>query len=230
MAASRLVKELLELGVVDLGEAPDELAAPVVAVAEVDSAPAWSNDAAFDDTPSFAETRTFVATPTRRPSSPSSTTRPPWTAPSTAPARWPACGADGDAFDPNALVIEEPTYGSPAAEPEHLEPAVVAGADDEPTDAAEIARQLANLSPKAAKAVAAAGQGHHARRARSRPRRGRRRRRADQPRPAPEVPRLGQRLTSSVDGFPAPPRRSRPVPLAPAMPGPVTPRHYRLGS
>ena len=61
-------------------------------------------------------------------------------------------------FDPNGLVIEEPTIPS-SSEPEHLEsapPPVAAVVDDEPTDAAEIARQLANLSPKAAKAVAAA--------------------------------------------------------------------------
>ncbi len=55
-----------------------------------------------------------------------------------------------DRFDPQALVIEPPSFGGEsAAEPESR-------LDDDPADAAEIARQLANLSPKAAKAVAAA--------------------------------------------------------------------------
>ncbi len=58
-----------------------------------------------------------------------------------------------EVFDPNALVIEEPDYGSSDAAPA---PADLPDADDDLADAAEIARQLANLSPKAAKAVAAA--------------------------------------------------------------------------
>lgn len=73
-------------------------------------------------------------------------------------------------FDRDALVIEREPLSSldtpPAAEPEPVissadrEPAgASAAASDgltDPSDAAEIARQLANLSPKAAKAVAAA--------------------------------------------------------------------------
>lgn len=63
---------------------------------------------------------------------------------------------EGPVFDPNALVMEEaaPTPAPPTEEP------IFGGAppvgDADPSDAAEIARQLANLSPKAAKAVAAA--------------------------------------------------------------------------
>ncbi|HEY5154982.1 MAG TPA: DUF4388 domain-containing protein [Acidimicrobiales bacterium] len=157
MAVSRLVKELIELGVVDLGEAPEFVEIVVEPVAEAAAPPpgppAFSNDAAFADTPSFTETRTFVATPDETPvlSVVDDTD---------AGAGFDGSGAvaAGEAlFDPHALVIEEPTYGAPAAEPEHLQPAPVAPViDDEPTDAAEIARQLANLSPKAAKAVAAA--------------------------------------------------------------------------
>jgi hypothetical protein len=73
----------------------------------------------------------------------------------------PAETAD-DAFDPNALVITEPD--APLVDPPAPSPAPApsgppfdapAGNAD-PSDAAEIARQLANLSPKAAKAVAAA--------------------------------------------------------------------------
>jgi hypothetical protein len=61
-------------------------------------------------------------------------------------------------FDMGALVIEDTDAPAAFNPPEHLEPAPVAIVPevDEPTDAAEIARQLANLSPKAAKAVAAA--------------------------------------------------------------------------
>ena len=56
--------------------------------------------------------------------------------------------AEGDHFDPNALVIEEPDLSTDRGRhrPTRTDMA----------DAAEIARQLANLSPKAAKAVAAA--------------------------------------------------------------------------
>ncbi|MCX7620183.1 MAG: DUF4388 domain-containing protein [Acidimicrobiales bacterium] len=58
-----------------------------------------------------------------------------------------------ETFNPDALVVESPS----AAVPEPS-PTVSSEATDEPDalDAAEIARQLANLSPKAAKAVAAA--------------------------------------------------------------------------
>jgi hypothetical protein len=76
-------------------------------------------------------------------------------------------------FDPNGLIIEEPRIPSTAemsssplpddafAEPaldrfDEPAPAPAPVADADPGDAAEIARQLANLSPKAAKAVAAA--------------------------------------------------------------------------
>jgi hypothetical protein len=65
-------------------------------------------------------------------------------------------------FDPNALVIEDtaPLSASDPLSPPADEPPVFGGAppagDADPSDAAEIARQLANLSPKAAKAVAAA--------------------------------------------------------------------------
>jgi hypothetical protein len=61
-----------------------------------------------------------------------------------------------DPFDPDSLVVDRDAIHVP--EP-LAEPAVVgapADYDDRPGDAAEIARQLANLSPKAAKAVAAA--------------------------------------------------------------------------
>ncbi len=153
MAVSRMVKELLELGVVDLGDAPDAFEDSAPILAEADSAPAWSNDSAFDETPSFTETRTFVPTPDEAPIL--TVVDDPPHMDSAFDGSSPVSGMDrdGDAFDPAGLVIEEPTYGSSVTGAEHAEPAVAA---DEPTDAAEIARQLANLSPKAAKAVAAA--------------------------------------------------------------------------
>jgi len=57
-----------------------------------------------------------------------------------------------DVFDPEARTAEAEPSLPPPAEPV----AVGASFEPDPTDAAEIARQLANLSPKAAKAVAAA--------------------------------------------------------------------------
>jgi hypothetical protein len=82
-------------------------------------------------------------------------------APAPAPAAKPSPASEpADRFDPKALVIEE-AKTEPA--PEHAEPAAASGgglaemmAQAEPGEAAEIARQLANLSPKAARAVAAA--------------------------------------------------------------------------
>ena len=160
MAVSRMVKELIETGVVDLGDAPDEIAAVVAVVepsprAEPTAAPAWSNDSAFADTPSFTETRNFNATPDEPP------TLTVVDGENSGGIGFDGSGAlsssaSGDLFDPNALVIEEPDFGGAPSTPEHLEATPAAVVDDEPTDAAEIARQLANLSPKAAKAVAAA--------------------------------------------------------------------------
>jgi hypothetical protein len=62
-------------------------------------------------------------------------------------------GSNGsDVFDTDTLVREpEPVVSEPAPEP-----APTVSFEPDPSDAAEIARQLANLSPKAAKAVAAA--------------------------------------------------------------------------
>jgi hypothetical protein len=66
--------------------------------------------------------------------------------------------ADDDVFDPNDLVIEEPSVPAMGDVPPSSTPSDPFGvpATSDPSDAAEIARQLANLSPKAAKAVAAA--------------------------------------------------------------------------
>jgi hypothetical protein len=64
-------------------------------------------------------------------------------------------GEEGEVetFDPDALVVERPTFDKKEPAPAAQQSA---SAEPDAVDAAEIARQLANLSPKAAKAVAAA--------------------------------------------------------------------------
>jgi Domain of unknown function (DUF4388) len=133
LPVSRTVKDLVELGLVEIGDAP--------AGASSSSAPSHALEA--EALTSFAHVE-----PSVEPSMPEP--------PPPEPPILTVVGGDagGDVFDPNGLVIEEPTYGSsdaPAAAPAGLP-----SADDDMADAAEIARQLANLSPKAAKAVAAA--------------------------------------------------------------------------
>jgi hypothetical protein len=127
LPVSRTVKELVELGLVEIGEAP--------AGASFSAAPSPAFEA--EAMTSFAHVEPSVETRAPEP--------PILTVVGDAPT--------GDVFDPNALVIEEPTFGSSDAPPL---PADLPSADDDMADAAEIARQLANLSPKAAKAVAAA--------------------------------------------------------------------------
>lgn len=71
-----------------------------------------------------------------------------------APGDGGALPADEERFDPNALVIEPgPIVDEPSAVPR---PSATSAVDTDPAAAAEIARQLVNLSPKTAKAVAAA--------------------------------------------------------------------------
>jgi hypothetical protein len=134
---SRAVKDLIELGLVELGEAPlasfgaGSTAAPTADLGEpafVDPGPAITFDSVppatetplltvVGDADSFGEADSFESS---------------------------------DRFDPSALVVED----SPITD---AEPAMeLVSEEDDMADAAEIARQLANLSPKAAKAVAAA--------------------------------------------------------------------------
>ena len=143
LPASRTVKELLELGLTSLGTAPD--AAHAVAA----TAPAASFEPAPVE-PAPVEPASFEPAPFE---------------PVDAPAEAPFLTvvddppSDSGSFDPGALVIEPPSFGAPLTEtpptPAHAAPAPQTDEDDL-TDAAEIARQLANLSPKAARAVAAA--------------------------------------------------------------------------
>jgi Domain of unknown function (DUF4388) len=124
LPVSRTVKDLVELGLVDLGEAPAGAGAPSIR---------------FEPAPTVVETPAPVV---------------PADEPVSEPPFLTVVGNQGpdeiveERFDPNGLVVEEPAYGESAAPP--------ASAEDDMADAAEIARQLANLSPKAAKAVAAA--------------------------------------------------------------------------
>lgn len=133
LPVSRNVKELIELGLVVIG-------APQAGGYQVPAAPP--------------------------PPPPPAPLAEPESAPviSLAPTADDAFDDEGPLFDPNALVIED-TSMEPEPEPLLSAPAepappVFGGApppsEADPSDAAEIARQLANLSPKAAKAVAAA--------------------------------------------------------------------------
>lgn len=148
LGISRIVKQMLELGIVELtepGAAPEPEPEPEVEV-EVEEAFATEAEGAFG---SFSDGLLVDDVP--------------------------AADEPFEPFDPNALVIEDPfgaaeepsgsaPFGGLSApetllvsEPEpEPEPEPAADTASDPTDAAEIARQLANLSPKAAKAVAAA--------------------------------------------------------------------------
>lgn len=138
LAVARLVKELVEAQLVEIGE--PRAAQPAVAPsAEPESAEPESAE------PASAEPEVEA----------------------------PEAPTDTERFDPDALVIDrdaplspppspafsvvadEPVEDAPVEEPAP-EPADAGPVTPEPGEAAEIARQLANLSPKAARAVAAA--------------------------------------------------------------------------
>ncbi len=129
---SRAVKELIEAGLVELGEAP-------VASYEPTPAPAAEGiePAVVDPGPAI----TFDA------GTPTSDT-PLLTVVGDDALADPSVASAEERFDPSALIVED--TAPPAA------PMEVVSDEDDMADAAEIARQLANLSPKAAKAVAAA--------------------------------------------------------------------------
>ncbi len=156
LPVSRTVKELLELGLVEVGDAPAGVAAVPASGAGGESEPAVDtgsvpdpvdeptlslvDDVPLGDDGAIDDFVPFGADESDSPFEP---------------------------FDPNGLVIEEPsvpgsssaddlfTTSAPAPAPAPASSPSSYGEAD-PTDAAEIARQLANLSPKAAKAVAAA--------------------------------------------------------------------------
>ena len=148
LPVSRTVKELIELGLVSIGEAPAGAAlnAPPAAPARQDSEPVPFDVPAQPDAP--AEPDVFEGISFDDPVAND--------APFLSVVDDPP--ADTGAFDPNALVIEPPSVGASltASSPAPAAPVAPIEEQDELTDAAEIARQLANLSPKAARAVAAA--------------------------------------------------------------------------
>lgn len=169
---SRTVKELVEMGLIELGDAPAGTAAASVAAA-VDVAPApVAETTTGDDVPSFGgegDDDPFRADTFHMDSSEADGDNEPVLSLVTDDDEDAAIlefgGDEFEPFDPNGLVIEEPGAPSSAdlsSAPVHDEPAPrpaptpSASSEADPTDAAEIARQLANLSPKAAKAVAAA--------------------------------------------------------------------------
>ena len=183
---SRTVKELVEMGLIELGDAPPGTTAaapaPAPAVAEpVHDEPIAAEPALAADVPSFGgdDEDPFRAdtfhTDTSFGASDDDDTEPVLslvTDDDEDAAILEFGGDEFEPFDPNGLVIEEPRVPSTEdissdptvlAEPEPApapapppSSSVSSGGEADPTDAAEIARQLANLSPKAAKAVAAA--------------------------------------------------------------------------
>jgi hypothetical protein len=128
----RTVKQLVEDGLVTVGEAPENAqlgVPPTLLAASVEET------VVLEETIGSVDDRLASAEP---------------------------AGADEfTPFDPDALVIErEPVTAPAAVDSEPAEEPTPTGVGSEgisdPSDAAEIARQLANLSPRAAKAVAAA--------------------------------------------------------------------------
>ncbi len=142
LPVSRAVKELVELGLVELGEAPVGASVPAF-----DSTPAYESvpplDEAAED--SFADAAPAITFDGGSPVAEAPLL--------TVVGESEGADLDGsDRFDPNGLVVEDTSFGSS----DGLGEAEPASEEDDMADAAEIARQLANLSPKAAKAVAAA--------------------------------------------------------------------------
>jgi hypothetical protein len=158
LGVSRSVKELSELGLIELSEsAPAGAAAPAPAPAapapEPEPAPSFDAEPALtlvDNDPITDDDSVIEFAPFGDADDSSDPFAP---------------------FDPDGLVIEEPRipttaemsssplpdFGEPEVESAPTPaPAPAPSNDADPGDAAEIARQLANLSPKAAKAVAAA--------------------------------------------------------------------------
>jgi hypothetical protein len=137
LAISRSVKDLVESDLASIGDAPAEVAtpAPLTEPAHVPS----------DVTPTW-EPPVEAAPAAAAPSFDTNVDAP--------PLRLADSGTNGsDRFERESYVLnEQPNGFEPSAEPVP----VGGGFEPEPSDAAEIARQLANLSPKAAKAVAAA--------------------------------------------------------------------------
>jgi len=133
LAISRQVKELVEAGLVSIGEAPVGVASS--------ARPEPLAEPVFEDAVPQPDTHELIEDAG------------PDLAPVNSTSHVTDNGHNGsDALDSDALLTEAPP---PPPPPEHA-PVTVGSYEPDPSDAAEIARQLANLSPKAAKAVAAA--------------------------------------------------------------------------
>jgi DNA-binding transcriptional ArsR family regulator len=135
LAVSRQVKELVEAGLVKVGDAPVgagfDATAPAPATVEAEPAPAFEPVSAGAE--EYVDETAFETEP---------------------PAlRVADNGHNGFESLDHDVMVAEPAPVQPV-EPEPV--SVGTAFEPDPTDAAEIARQLANLSPRAAKAVAAA--------------------------------------------------------------------------
>lgn len=153
MPVSKEVKELVEMGIVELGEAP----AGATKAAAAATAPAPEAAPAKKAAPVLEEDEDEYEDEDEDEDEDDDEAVLQFTAASDSD--------EFESFDPNGLIIEEPLLRPAASsgdvvfdsEVDEAKPAAkAAAAESNPTDAAEIARQLANLSPKAAKAVAAA--------------------------------------------------------------------------
>jgi hypothetical protein len=153
LPVSRVVKDLVELGLVELGDVPANVAPPPAAAPTAEpaaeSAPS-PGEVFLRETELVIDVSDELGTKDASVLEFSSTTAEP---------------DPFEPFDPNGLVIgerrgagadSEPFASLGEAEPEPEPLPEPEPAEASPNDAAEIARQLANLSPKAAKAVAAA--------------------------------------------------------------------------
>jgi hypothetical protein len=150
---SRQVKELVEAGVAKVGDAPS--AGARAAVAAVDDKVPASESHAFDAAavaPESSGDTSFETTAFDEPASSFEEV----TEPADLRLTDAAVGDNGLA-DKGHNGFDSLDHDRMVGEPPRPEPVPVGTAfEPDPTDAAEIARQLANLSPKAAKAVAAA--------------------------------------------------------------------------
>lgn len=144
MPISKRVKSLIEAGLGEIGDPPADAQAAVTTLRDVSSSPVPSETVEEPAEVETAEPDVFAS-------------HDDVIVDTSGVGAEVGVAHDEDLFDPNALVIEhEPVEVAGDVEVEMAGTAGAASIESSPTDAAEIARQLANLSPKAARAVAAA--------------------------------------------------------------------------
>lgn len=166
LPVARLAKELVEQGLVEIGEPPLEVLAAAEAVVAAEIAAEIEEEIEEEIIAEAVATEIASEVLTEEPAGEAPVDEAGAEAPSLSAV--PEAAAEYEPFDPNALVIDPDSPLMPTPSPAfsvvddepgaHAPPEAAAAeaAAPEPGEAAEIARQLANLSPKAARAVAAA--------------------------------------------------------------------------